>query len=111
MLPFDLEKAKRGHPLVCRGGTEVRFLMHVPDAQASQRVIYIARSGCVYAGYENGNYQSFGQSPLDLMLKGEPLVPEIDFYSLWLKTSNHVEYGREVERIVREQCAKEKDDD
>ena len=109
MLPFDLEKAKAGHPVVCRGGTEARFLMYVPDAQASQRVLFISDKGCIYAGYESGRYQSFGESPLDLFLKGELPVPEIDFWAIWLKTSNHIEYGREVERIVREHCAREKD--
>ena len=32
MKPFDLEAAKRGEPIVTRGGEAAKFIAHVPDA-------------------------------------------------------------------------------
>ena len=37
--PFNLEAAKRGEPLITRGGDKARFVAHVPEACAECRLI------------------------------------------------------------------------
>lgn len=55
--PFDLVAAKAGHPIVTRDGRVARFIAHVPDAIASNRLIMLIpfeKGGCTYSYHENG---------------------------------------------------------
>ena len=57
MKPFDLEAAKRGEPIVTRGGEAAKFIAHVPEANACYQVVALfsglistyAASGHVYS--------------------------------------------------------------
>jgi len=56
MKPFDLEKAKAGHPLVTRDGRKARLVGHVPEAVEPYRVYaYIEGQSCAYSFWESGN--------------------------------------------------------
>lgn len=69
MKPFDLEAAKRGEPLVLRDGRKVRFVAHVPDAHAIQRVIVVTESGGILA-YNDKN----GMARLNCVADGSDLL-------------------------------------
>jgi hypothetical protein len=44
-LPFDLEAAMRGEPIVARDGRQARFIAYVPEAAQSGRVVAMIE-GC-----------------------------------------------------------------
>ncbi len=70
-LPFDLEKAKAGHPLVTRDGKPATFVMHNPAWRESYRVI-VESEGIPRQYCESGRYLLTEPSPKDLFL----LAPE-----------------------------------
>ncbi len=53
MKPFDLEKAKRGEPIVCRDGTPAKFIAHVPEAEEYSRLVVLI-DGEVCMTYDGG---------------------------------------------------------
>lgn len=63
MKPFDLEAAKRGDPIVCRDGTPVKFIAHVPEAHKDARVLYLFNEW-VYVANESGTFQNQAERSL-----------------------------------------------
>lgn len=59
--PFDLAKAKAGHPICDATGAPVRFLAHVPDAKDIQRrvIVFNVQSGEM-AGFSESGFSSTG---------------------------------------------------
>lgn len=39
MRPFDLEKAKAGHPLVTRDGRPAKFITHLPECSTNSKIV------------------------------------------------------------------------
>lgn len=71
LLPFDLEKALAGHPVVTRDGREVTQL-HKFEAEHQSQTLYGTMGGCIWSWSDDGAYmKKEEQSPQDLFLKGE----------------------------------------
>jgi hypothetical protein len=58
MKPFNLEAAKRGDPLITRGGETVKFICVEPDAHEDTRLL-VLRNGRVLPLYVNGKYDEY----------------------------------------------------
>jgi hypothetical protein len=72
MKPFNLAAAKAGAPIVCRDGTQARFLAHVPEADDGYRVIvYIHGSSAVTDLDESGRIDHATDYPSDLFMSEE----------------------------------------
>ena len=72
-LPFDLEAAKAGAPLVTRGGRKARFLAHVPEACQSAKLIAMiegAATACCF--HENGRITTLFDDKRDLFMAPKP---------------------------------------
>lgn len=68
-LPFDLEKAKAGHPLVTRDGRKARFVAHAEDAVNYGVVVMVEGDCAVSTSTETGRFfQSGDPSACDLFL-------------------------------------------
>lgn len=67
MKPFDLEAAKRGEPIQCRDGVEVKFIAHVPEAHHSAKVIVLSPAGFISIRNEKGRIGTI-DNPMDLMM-------------------------------------------
>lgn len=81
MFPFDLEKAKAGHPICTRDGREVQFVIHATNACDSHKVVIMEPNGEIFCCYENGLFSSSGQSSDDLFLIAlEPLTTWVNLY-------------------------------
>lgn len=71
--PFDLAAAKEGHPIITRDGRVAKFIAHVPDAIASNRLIMLIpfeKGGCTYSYHENGFWRGIANNNdcIDLFL-------------------------------------------
>jgi len=79
MKPFDLEAAKRGDPIVCRDGTPAKFIAHVPEAHATNRLIVLVL-GNIYGSYESGKW---GPSPekFDLFMAPKKRTVWVNLYA------------------------------
>ncbi|MNK14329.1 hypothetical protein D3C87_324400 [compost metagenome] len=80
MKPFDLEAAKRGDPVVTGKGDSVKFIAHVPEAQAPYRVVaYILGSSHSTDYYEDGK---FAQNPTssDLFMAPKKKIVWVNLY-------------------------------
>lgn len=68
-LPFDLEKAKAGHPLVTRDGRKARFVAHAEDA-VNYGVVVMVEGDCAASIFtETGRFFQGGDpSACDLFL-------------------------------------------
>jgi len=52
-IPFNLERAKAGDPILCEG-KPARFLLHIPEADGDSRVVVLLDSGVVGTTTECG---------------------------------------------------------
>lgn len=66
--PFDLEIAKKGHPLIRRDDGNVKFIAHVPEAHEIQRIIVMKGNGSIYTCSDNGRVFPYNESDGDLFL-------------------------------------------
>lgn len=85
MKPFDLQKAKEGHPLVTRDGRPARFIAHVPECDEQSRVIVLI-SGCYSCTHhtEEGNFWLSKQtSTADLFLATTKRTYWFAYSSIW----------------------------
>ena len=74
MKPFDLEAAKRGEPIQLRDGTPCKFIAHVPEAIACERVIALlsgVETPNLLIRTEAGKYDHGRDNGRDLMMVGE----------------------------------------
>lgn len=69
-IPFDLEKAKAGEPIL-RNGRPARLIAHVPDAIETERVV-VLQDGRLTVSRESGNHAAWHLT----------MVPKK--YSFWL---------------------------
>lgn len=78
--PFDLARAKAGHPLVTRDGRKARFVAHVPEVDARTRVLAVIDDAQAVAGfYEGGNIYSDGRDHgMDLFMAPAPRVVNVN---------------------------------
>lgn len=67
MKPFDLEAAKRGEPIVTRGGEAAKFIAHVPDADIGFRVV-VMLDGVIECYCDDGSYGLSSKSTCDLFM-------------------------------------------
>ena len=67
MKPFDLEAAKRGEPIVTRGGEAAKFIAHVPDAEIGFRVV-VMLGGVIECYCDDGSYRLSSKSTCDLFM-------------------------------------------
>lgn len=67
MKPFDLEAAKRGEPIVTRGGEAAKFIAHVPDADIGFRVV-VMLDGVIECYCDDGSYILSSKSTCDLFM-------------------------------------------
>ena len=73
-LPFDLEAAKAGAPLVSRDGRKARFLAHIPEASLPDGRVaaFIEGNGGATNHYENGRILRRADSNGDLFMAPKP---------------------------------------
>lgn len=79
-LPFDLAKAKAGHPLITQDGKRAWFVAHVPQCGEPYRVLaFVEGDDRVSSFYENGKLleRSTHDSDLFLEAKSEKLETEL----------------------------------
>jgi len=67
MKPFDLEASKRGEPIVCRDGTPVKFIAHVPEAVNAERLLVLIDNH-VYAYYDTGEWVTSTTDEKDIFM-------------------------------------------
>ena len=79
MKPFDLEAAKRGEPIVCRDGTPVKFIAHVPEAYEQLRVVFL-RGKQVQAVYESGKEFRDCEDRFDLFMAPKKRIVWVNLY-------------------------------
>jgi hypothetical protein len=73
LMPFDLAKAKAGEPLCTRSGDEVKFLMHIPEAQAGCRLMLLReKDSTVICQYENGRRMLANDNDRDIFMAPKP---------------------------------------
>jgi hypothetical protein len=74
MLPFDLDKAKAGAPLVTRNGKPARFVAHVPEcAEGYRLIVYIEGDEGVTDLCDSGRVDDRYQYPSDVFLAQEQM--------------------------------------
>jgi hypothetical protein len=88
-LPFNLEKAKAGHPLVTRDGRDVKFLAYVLEVSGLYPVVcFIDGDSYVNTFAENGRAAMY-ETQSDLFLKVVPkkrlMRPEEFPPAWWIK--------------------------
>lgn len=78
--PFDLARAKAGHPLVTRDGRKARFVAHVPEVADRTRVLAVVDDAQAVAGfYEGGNIYADGREhSMDLFMAPAPRVVNVN---------------------------------
>jgi hypothetical protein len=82
-IPFDLELAKAGHPILF-WGDEAEFVAHVPKAHESQRVVVVRKcDGTIYATSETGSQPSNGRPSLTMAPK-----PPLEVVKLFVMFKN-----------------------
>ena len=79
MKPFDLEAAKRGEPIVTRGGEAAKFIAHVPDAEIVFRVV-VMLDGVIECYCEDGRYRLSGKSTCDLFMETSKRTVWVNVY-------------------------------
>ena len=82
MKPFDLEAAKRGEPIVSRDGREVKFVAHVPEANAGHRLVVLCDE-VIYSHYVDGRYHrdAVDESSVDLFMATKKFSVWVNLYS------------------------------
>lgn len=80
-LPFDLEAAKAGKPIITRDGRKVRYIGHVPEAKDSHKVVAFAEQcQAPYSYYENGSMHSYRQADEDLFMLAQKKTVYVNLY-------------------------------
>ncbi len=79
MKPFDLEAAKRGEPIVTRGGEAAKFIAHVPDADIGFRVV-VMLDGVIECYCDDGSYRLSSKSTCDLFMAPRKLTVWVNVY-------------------------------
>jgi len=80
MKPFDLEAAKRGDPIVCRDGTPVKFIAHVPDAYNGPKVVAMRDKGVIYIWHESGEFVKDEKTDSDLVMAPKKRTVWVNLY-------------------------------
>ena len=80
MKPFDLEAAKRGEPIVTRGGEAAKFIAHVPDAEIGFRVV-VMLGGVIECYCDDGSYRLSRKSTYDLFMAPRKRTVWVNVYS------------------------------
>lgn len=76
-LPFDLEKAKSGHPIVTRDGRKARFCGYAEELKDGYRLIALVDGqNSVTSFYDNGLLTSYEDTSYDLFL-AQPELPKM----------------------------------
>jgi hypothetical protein len=75
-LPFDIEKAKAGHPLVTRDGLDknMKFALYNEHAQCNQQVVLFNPDNSMWQAYFADGRAGNGNSNKDLFLADPPKV-------------------------------------
>lgn len=72
-LPFDLEAAKAGAPLVTRDGSNARFIAHVPESCPSAKLIAMIEGSAVPCYFhDNGKFINRFDDQRDLFMAPKP---------------------------------------
>ncbi|MNK14373.1 hypothetical protein D3C87_324900 [compost metagenome] len=79
MKPFDLEAAKRGDPLITRGGEVVKFIAHVPEAKEGYKVVALVE-GIVRSFGKDGKWMEDDITHLDLFMAPKKKTVWVNFY-------------------------------
>jgi len=81
MKPFDLEKAKSGHPLITRDGRKAKFIAHVPECDDLYRVlVYVEGAKQVWNFTESGTVIRSSGQPQDLFIAVEKKTGWVNIY-------------------------------
>lgn len=80
MKPFNLEAAKRGEPIVTRGGEAAKFIAHVPDANSDFQVV-VMLDGVIECYCANGSYRPSNKSTCDLFMVPRKRTVWVNVYS------------------------------
>lgn len=86
LKPFDLEKAKEGAPLITRDGRKARFVAHVPEANAANRlIVYIEGMFHAQSCFANGRHNpTEHDSEYDVFIAVKKRAAYVNIY-----TDNH----------------------
>lgn len=84
MKPFDLEKAKAGHPLVTRSGNIVTDFTHHPTCCATQYKCSAVIFGSIETFTEEGSFRARTFSGNDLFLAEKPKVKREGWVNVYL---------------------------
>lgn len=81
MIPFDLERAKKGVPIYTRSGISAKFIAHLDGSQPAPLIVevmqrqvnrkgrLISDSTMIENYYEDGRHNPIHDSPLDLFMQ------------------------------------------
>lgn len=81
--PFDLEKAKAGHPLITRDGREAKFIAHVPDEPNGYGLVVQFPQGLRFCASNGRFWPTEGESDHDIYLRAPRKVKR----EAWIATS------------------------
>lgn len=106
ILPFDLEKALAGHPVVTRDGQDVTGL-HVFDAAINEDALYGVVHGTIYSWDSDNGRQSTGVDDLDLFLKAPAPIKKKGWIGILKRTNRDAEYYAPTTHVfLKEEDAK-----
>ena len=81
MKPFDLEAFKQGAVGITRGGDEVKFVAHVPEAQEYYRLVFMDHQGFIEQCAETGRILESGETDIDIVgLKAQTKTYWVNLY-------------------------------
>lgn len=82
LIPFDLEAAKDGAPIITRDGRKAKFVAYVPEAVDGHRVIAFAEGNkSAYTFFDCGSYYKNRQAGDDLFMTPKPMrTVYVNFY-------------------------------
>lgn len=81
LIPFDLQRAIAGEPLITRDGKDVVWGAYNPKALDSQRIcVWVGEFARLY--YENGKMWSNEENTLDLFMKPK----KVTMWKNWFKS-------------------------
>ncbi len=67
-LPFNLQSAMSGHPLITRDGHKAKFIAYVPEMPLEGRVIALHDEPCICEHGEDGQINYLNHREGDLFL-------------------------------------------
>lgn len=81
MKPFDLDKAKSGHPLITRDGRKAKFIAHVPECDNRYKVLgYVDGFALIDSYTEQGTVLYNEPHSRDLFLTAEKKTGWVNIY-------------------------------